>query len=190
MTAPTPALPTFSEGVAVTHGDLNALSTLAGYLYGRVLSSFRTNRPMVRVRQASASPQSIPANADTLMQWQIEDYDTAGMFAPTSGIITVTVAGVYRVGAHVQLNNVAGTDRLMWVRITRNSTTAGSGILTAGTAPGRPGTLTAAACSDLVPLGVGDTLRCFVRQTGTGAASVFTSFGGAKFYAQWVAPTP
>lgn len=189
MTAPTPALPWFTEGVPVTHTDLNALSTLENYLYGRLLSSFRRTRPMVRVRQSSAGAQSIAANTDTLMQWQLEDYDTAAMFAPTSGVITIPVSGLWRFGAHVQLNNVAGGG-MMTIRITRNSTVVTSGVVTGGSAPGRPGTLTAAQCADLLPLTAGDTLRCFVRQTGTGAASVFTGFGGAKFFAQWVGPTP
>lgn len=107
MTAPTPAIPSFVDGMVVHQGDLNALAANLTNLYAYNQGGFRTQRPAVLVRQTT--PQPVPNTTDTVANFQSEVIDTNNMWVSSvPGQITIQTPGIYFVFAQTRFPNPGG----------------------------------------------------------------------------------
>lgn len=187
MTAPTPEIPTFLDGIPATQQDLQDLAGNLQDLYALTLGGFRTRPPQCQARMTSA--QTVASGTDVLLSFGAQDYDTDGMFAPTSSIITIVTGGLYRVGFHAHLAPVtASAGAVQLCRMTRNSTSPSTGTIAGGSSILESNYGSCASCSIQIRLTAGDVLRCYVRQSSGNSTSILLTHGGARAYAHWIAP--
>ncbi len=119
MTAPTPPIPTFTDGLLVHQPDLNAMSTHLNALYAADLGGFRTNVPACAVRLTTT--KAIPNNTETQIIWDVADINTDGMWTVSSPTtLTVNTAGVWLITTTLGLVN--GTAAQIAARILVNGT--------------------------------------------------------------------
>jgi hypothetical protein len=100
MTEPSPAIPSFTDGVVVHQADLNALSANLTNLYNYCQGGVRTQRPFAIVNQTSA--QNILSGSTTQLSFNTTVVNTDNMWVssvPTQ--LSVNTAGVYLVIAQV-----------------------------------------------------------------------------------------
>jgi hypothetical protein len=109
VTAPTPTIPSFVDGMVVHQGELNALAANLTNLYSYNQGGFRTQRPAVFARQTT--PQPVPNATDTLVTFQSASINTANMYVPSQpDRITVQQGGVYLLFSQVRWPSVAGAN--------------------------------------------------------------------------------
>lgn len=108
MTTPTPAIPTFTDGVVVHANALNALGSNISNLYTYALGSFSTAPPFCIANQTST--QSIGNANYTTINYNTTIVNVSTMWvASVPGTFTVTVAGTYLMwGQVIWSGNAAG----------------------------------------------------------------------------------
>jgi hypothetical protein len=188
--APTPAIPSFTDGTLVRQGDLNALASNLTNLYSYNHGGFRTQRDCVIVTANSAS---IAATTDTLISFASASVNTNGMWvagSPTQ--ITIQTAGVYWVFSQT---------RWPTVNAPTNSNVVASNLLANGTAVSNTvasnlvpmiatggGAGPSNQCSTLINLAAGATLYLDVWQNASTAISTGTDYGGTFLGAIYQTP--
>jgi len=105
VTAPTPPIPSFTDGTIVHQSDLNALGSNLTNLYNFCQGGFRTQRPFVIANQTVA--QNIASGAGiSLLSLNTTIVNTDNMWVPSQPTqLTVNTAGVYLVIAQVVWTN-------------------------------------------------------------------------------------
>lgn len=94
MAVPTPAIPSFTDGVVVHQADLNALAANLTNLFNYNQGGFFTQRPILLVTQTSG--QVISNLTNTLVGFQSASINNDNMWTATSAqTITVQHAGIY-----------------------------------------------------------------------------------------------
>lgn len=94
MGTPSPAIPSFTDGLVVHQADLNALASNLTNLYNYNQGGFRTQRPAV-IAQAT-STQSISPSTGTLVTFGTATVNTDNMWVGGSATqITINTAGIY-----------------------------------------------------------------------------------------------
>jgi hypothetical protein len=94
VTAPSPVLPSFTDGTLVHQGDLNALAQNLTNLYNHNQGGFRTQRPCVIAQTTTG--QTINTGKDTILTFQQALVNTDNMWIPSvTDRITVRTAGIY-----------------------------------------------------------------------------------------------
>jgi hypothetical protein len=188
VTAPSPAIPSFTYNKLVTAEHLNALGDNVRDLFDLTMSGFRTTKVMASARVDTA--RSIANNTEVLVQWDVEILDTDGMFTPGGTVITCQTPGLYRVAFHAMVAPVStsSANAMTFVKVTRNSTTPSTGAIASNAGALGSNTGSAASCNQLVRLAAGDVLRCYVRQTSGNSTSFLLTHGGTRVSAVWVAP--
>lgn len=180
MTAPTPAIPSFTDGVVVNAANLNAISSNLSNLYTYTQGGFRTSKPQCAVRLTNTT-FSVPNATDTQIQWNTADINTDNMWIGTlPGQMTVNTAGTYFL--YCQAVHQAGFSTYA-VRLLVNGTspsTNGVGTFS--------GTANGASISAMVPLAAGATIYGFVYQSTGAAVNLTTAFGSARMAAFFVSP--
>ena len=66
-----------------------------------------SKRPIAKLSRTTA--MTIPSGAYTAINWLVEDFDPDGMHAGSSSIITLPLAGIYRIAASVGFNPISAT---------------------------------------------------------------------------------
>lgn len=189
MVAPTPAIPSFTDGLIVNAGNLNALGTNLTNLYSQGFGGFRTLKPIC-VIQLTAN-QSVAPSADNLIQWDAEVIDTDNMWVATGkDHMTVNTAGIY----NIQLQLHWAVENAINIRAAK--------ILVNGT---DPTTASKAAdvvvaftngegpvnnCSAIVALSAGSAIYANRFQDSGNTVSLRTGFGGCHMSAEWISPLP
>jgi hypothetical protein len=187
VTAPTPALPSFVDGTAPSAGDLNALTTNINNLYGYGQGGFRTLRPMVVLRTTRS--RTLPNNADTVMQWDVDDVDTDDMWTGiVSEVVSINTAGVYRVGLQVAADANPGSKTLLAGRILLNGTSGSADAISSSFAPYEALTSSIVSVSVVAPLAAGDELRFSAIQQSGSTVNLGLGSGGSRAFALWVSP--
>jgi len=166
-----PDIGTFSPGDILTAATMNEVGT-----------NLDNQRVPAMCRARRAAAQSINNNAQHLINWDTEDYDTDTMFTASNTLITIKTAGVYLVTATVAF--VANFTDARGAQIVINPTTSGSGdstLVTAGTRIAiafydrSPSTQSAASISTAYNFAVNDTIGVIAYQNSGGALNTFTT---------------
>lgn len=124
---------------------------------------FLSDMPMVAIRRAAN--QSIANATFDNVDWDTEDLDLFGMFAPTSDTVTFRHAGLYYVDFYASwAANATGVNEVI-LRVN------GVTDFCSGTSPGSA-TVRALNASSFYNAAVGDTLVAIVRQTSGGALNM------------------
>jgi hypothetical protein len=99
--APTPAIPSFTDGTVVHQADLNALASNLTNLYNYNQGGFFTRRPCVLVQQTSG--QAILNTTHTLVNYQSALVNTDNMWtASVANQLTIQHAGLYWIFAQTR----------------------------------------------------------------------------------------
>lgn len=101
MPAPTPAIPSFTDGSVVHQADLNALASNLTNLFNENQGGFNTQRPCVIAQQTVA--QTVNNATDTLVSFNSANVNTNNMWVagnPTQ--LTIQTAGIYWVFSQVR----------------------------------------------------------------------------------------
>lgn len=180
MTAPTPAISTFTDGVVCHAADLNSLGSNITNLYNFTMAGFRTRKPQVAVHLAN-SAFSVPNATETNIIFDAADVNTDNMWLSTSGgQFTVNTAGTYLVYLQALTQ---GTFASYSVTITVNGTSTSTNGVARFTAQADGGNVSA-----VLPLAAGATIFGFVLQNTGAAINLATTFGGARMFAYWISP--
>lgn len=188
MAVPTPAIPTFTDGLVVHATDLNALASNLTNLYLYNQAGFQSQRPCVIARQTTG--QTIPNNADTVMNFQSALVNTDNMWtASVPGQLTIQHAGIYLLqgqvfyiagGAPTLATNAGG---YLCVNGTTASTNAvGAGGANAGQGAAGP----TANMSALVNLAAGATVYLEATHTYGSSTTLRTNYGGSYLSAVFI----
>lgn len=179
MTAPTPALSTFTDGVVARAVDLNSLGLNITNLYNFTMGGFRTFKPQCAVRMTTG--QSISSGTDTVMSWSIADVNTDNMWVPGGpDHMTVQTAGTYFL--YAQAVHQAGFSTFA-VRLLVNGTSSTTNAVGSFSASANGGNVSA-----LVPLAAGATIYGSVLQTTGASVTLATTLGSARMFAFFVSP--
>lgn len=140
------------------------------------LSTFGPGLPDDAVRLTNTLGETIPDNAATVLTFDVERFDTGGMFNPAAGDrITIPVTGTYLLHGQATFNiNATGVRRLL-LQVNGTNNVAISTELSMGAALG-----TQVIVSSIVRLVASDFVRLLAFQTSGGDLDVNTSFGGAN----------
>lgn len=182
-------MPTFTDGTLVHQASLNSLSTginnLSSYLLGAVPP--RTYLPYAALHQSAA--QSIPTNADTLLNFDTADVNNDNMWVSSANNqLTVQTAGTYAVFAQASFVGNATSDRYLFILMngTSTSTNAVAEDHQAGLNAGDGNLL---HCSAFLPsLAAGATLYLSVWQGSGGALNTVAGRSTPRFYAWRIGP--
>lgn len=124
MGVPSPAIPSFTDGVVVHQADLNALASNLTNLYNYNQAGFFTQRPCVLA--ASTATQNITTATDTSVNFGAAGINTDNMWTASSpDRITVQHAGLYWLFAQARWPTIPGASLAngMHQHITINGTT-------------------------------------------------------------------
>jgi len=143
--------------------------------------------PMVKASRLTT--QSIANITDTFVTWTTEDFDTDGMFAPTSDTITIQTAGVYLCQAQLVFAQNGTGNRFM--HIVKNDDATPSFTLNIATAfiAGNATNNLIISCSAVASLAVNDTLKVIAFQGSGGALNVGDTAIQSFFSATWIGRT-
>lgn len=187
MTAPTPAIPTFTDGVPVHQGSLNALGSNILNLYNFTMGGFLNAPPLCIVSQTSA--QSIGTNAFTPVTFQSAVVNSPTMWvASVPGTLTVLVAGVYMITGQILWSNATATGgREADIAINGS---AQANAIARSNAPGSTVLQVANNPTAFYRLGVGATIQMTGWQNSGGALStvVGVSVLTTSLSALWISP--
>lgn len=191
MGIPTPTIPSFTDGTVVHDTALNALAQNLTNLYLYNNAGFVTQKPCAIVKQTSG--QSIPNNADTVVNFQSAVINTDNMWtASVPGQLTVQHAGIYLLNGQVFYQAIGsptlGTNMggYLCVNGTTSSTNAvGAGGTNAGQGAAGP----TANMAALVNLAAGATIFLEATQTTGASQTLRTNFGGSWLAAIFITPS-
>ena len=127
MATPSPAIPTFTDGVVVHQADLNALGTNLTNLYNYNQAGFFTQRPTVLAKQTTT--QSIAASTNTLINFDTAVINTDTMWvASVANQVTIQHAGIYFMFGELRFPGQTGATLANYfaVDILVNGTTPGT----------------------------------------------------------------
>lgn len=180
MTAPTPAISTFTDGVVAHAADLNSLGSNITNLYNYTMAGFRTLKPQVSVHLANSS-FNVPNATDTQIIWDTADVNTDNMWISTSGgQFTVQTAGTYYL--YLQVKEVVSFSTYA-VTLCLNGTSTSTNAVGQFSAQANGGNVSA-----ILPLTAGNTIYGFVNQNTGAALSLSTQYGGCRMAAYWISP--
>lgn len=191
MGIPTPTIPSFTDGMIVHATDLNALASNLTNLYLYNNAGFTTQKPCAIVKQTSG--QSIPNNADTVVNFQSAVINTDNMWtASTPGQLTIQHAGIYLLNGQVFYTAI-GSPTLatnMGGYICVNGTTSSTNAVGAGgTNAGQGAAGPTANMAALVNLAAGATVFLEATQTTGSSQTLRTTFGGSWLAAVFITPS-
>jgi hypothetical protein len=191
VTSPYPALPTFTDGTALTDASLNALSSNLGNLYTQTQSGFRTVKPMCVV-YADLDPAFAPASGvNELMPWDTVFQNTDAMFVTSQNtLFTVYSPGWYRISLQIHFDTVATGIRACKILI-NGTDPNGNAVSADARNPVTDGEGTVLFCSALVDCPKDTQIRANLYQDNTGddvVSSTVTDFSGSFMSAEWIAP--
>lgn len=180
MTAPTPTIPTFSDGVVVHAADLNGLGSNLTNLYNYTMAGFRTLKPQVSVHLNNTS--FAVANAtETEIIWDAADVNTDNMWLSTAGgQFTINTAGTYYL--YLQAKEVSSFAEFH-VTLCVNGTSTTSNAVGQFSATANGGNVSA-----ILPLAVNSTIFGFVYQATGASINLSTQYGGSRMAAYWISP--
>ena len=188
MTAPTPAIPTFTDGTIVHQAALNALGSNLTNLYSFCLGAFVNSPAFCITNQTSAQP--IPNTTTTVVNFSSTVINTNNMWvASQPGQLTVQTAGTYLLIGKVRYGAAAGgTFRFAEVLINGTSS-PGNVVADAVAPPGSAGSGSAATASIAYRLSVGSTI--YLAALHDAGASLNTNVNAvinSSLIAVWLAP--
>lgn len=180
MTAPTPAISSFTDGVVTNAAALNSLGSNLTNLYAYTQGGFRTQKPQVSARVASAT-FSIPNNSNTLVNFDTSDINTDNIYSGTTPTtLTIHTAGNYFL--HAQSATTAGFSTFAVYLCVNGTNPSSNGI----------GTYSAQAncgqASAFVTLAAGATVSMIVYQNTGAAVNLATTYGATRLSAFFVSP--
>jgi hypothetical protein len=189
LVAPTPAIPTFTDGLIVTQTNLNGLGTNLKNLYSYLMGGFRTFKPICSV--TTTADQSVTTSADGVISWDKDSIDTDNMWVATGkDHMTINTAGLYQ----LQLQVHWGTDNatnLRAAKILVNGTNPTTNAVAADAVPAFTiGEGPVNNCSALVALNAGSSIYANRFQDSGATIPVKTVFGGCHMSAEWISPIP
>lgn len=172
---------------AVTNAKLGAASvTNAKLAAGAVTPAKFGVIPAARATKTGA--QSVPDSTNTVLTFESESFDTAGLHSTTSGTETLTapISGLYQVSAGVDWSDNSTGNRVLLIGagppsgqdIVASSTTKGSSHATFPTLQ---------SASSLVKLAAGDLVFVVVDQDSGGSQSV-SAGDDTSLTMHWVGP--
>lgn len=180
MTAPTPAISTFTDGVVAHAADLNSIGSNLTNLYNYTMGGFRTYKPQCEVRVTSTTV-SIPNAAETLVAFNTADVNTDAMWVGTSASqFSINTAGTYFL--YFQAVHQAGFSNFS-VRLLVNGTSASTNAVGSTSGQANGGNVSA-----IVPLTVGATVYGDIYQSTGAAVNLATTYGGCRMAAYWISP--
>jgi len=104
---PSPAIPSFTDGVVVHQAELNALASNLTNLYTYNQAGFTTQRPCVIVNQTSG--QVISNNTDTVVTFGSAGVNTDNMWTGSvPDRLTIQHAGIYWLFGQARWPSIAG----------------------------------------------------------------------------------
>lgn len=107
MATPSPAIPSFTDGLIVHQGDLNALASNLTNLYAYNQGGFRTQRPCVIA--ATTATQSISPSSGTLVTFGAASVNTDNMWTGSVATqITINTAGIYWLFGQARWPSISG----------------------------------------------------------------------------------
>lgn len=188
MTAPSPPIPTFTDGATLTTQPLIDLGNTLGTLYSQALGGFRTIKPLAVVYR-TLTPGA-PSTGDE----QVQGFDTVyantdGMFGAIGGDyrFVIHTAGIYRLALQLHFDGAAGGVRACRIMVNGANPVSNS-VAVDCRAPVTTREGTTLFCAALVSLGAGATVYAGVYQNSSGVSNVIPTFSGSFFSAEWVAP--
>lgn len=188
-TAPTPAIPSFTDGTIVHQSDLNALANNLTNLYNENQGGFRTQRDCVIATQTTG--QNILNITDTLVSFN-SALNTNNMWIGSQpNQITIQTAGIYWIFSQVRWPVIASPAL---------TTVCASNILANGTSTANtiasnllPFVNSGAGCSTqagvIANLAAGAILYLDVWQSSGAAQTLQTNFGGSFMGAIFLTPS-
>lgn len=191
MATPTPAIPTFTDGMLVHATDLNGLASNLTNLYNYTNASFISQRPCVIAKQTTG--QSIPNAANTLVNFQSAAVNTDNMWtASVPSQLTINHAGIYLLYSQTRYGAVA--NNLAYAVTTsllvNGTAVPGNAVSTQAQIPPSVGAGTALMCISLVNLAAGSTVFLNAWQaTGGAAVTLDTAYGGTYIGAVFLTPS-
>jgi hypothetical protein len=191
MATPTPAIPTFTDGLIVHATDLNALGSNLTNLYNYGQAGFRSQRPCVIAQQTTG--QAIANATDTIVNFQSAAVNTDNMWtASVANQVTIQHAGIYLIFAQARFPALGSPTLNTFVacNIMANGTAVGNTIA-ANNLPftGPLGSGPANQCSTIANLAAGATLFVDVYQTSGSTQTMQTTFGGSYLGAIFLTPS-
>lgn len=101
MATPTPAIPTFTDGMIVHATDLNALASNLTNLYNYNQASFTSQRPCVIAKQTTG--QALSAGVFSTVNFQSAVINTDNMWtASVAAQVTIQHAGIYYIFSQIR----------------------------------------------------------------------------------------
>lgn len=188
MTAPTPPIPSFTDGTIVHQGSLNALSSNLTNLYNYTLGGFLNSPAFCITNQTIA--QSIPNTTATPISFNTTVVNSSTMWVasqPTQ--LTVTIAGTYLLIGKVRYGaSAAGTFRFAEVMI--NGTSSPGNVVADSVAPpGTAGSGSAATAVIAYRLAVGNTIfLAALQDSGGGLNTNVNAVVNSSLIAVWLSP--
>jgi hypothetical protein len=180
MVLPTPAIPTFTDGLIVHANDLNALAANLTNLYNYNQASFTSQRPCVIAKQTTG--QAIANITDTLITFQSAAVNTDNMWtASVPSQITIQHAGIYFLFAQVRWPTIGSPTfaTACALNLMVNGTNAGVNTIASQLLPFvSAGAGSGEQCGVIVNLAVGATVFVDAWQSSGGSVTLPTNFGG------------
>lgn len=182
MTAPTPAIPTFTTGDLLTQTTLNAMTTNIGFLYSFLMGGFRTRKPICAVRVTTVQTIATGTTPGKIIDFDIDDIDTDNMWVATGrNTITINTAGIYRL--YGQFGHIGPAANELDVAILVNGTNFNTDCV------GRfNGSADVGNCAATVPLAAGAAVHLGVYQNTGSTQTISTGNGGTRLSAEWISP--
>lgn len=138
-------------------------------------------RPMARATRSTA--QSIANGSSTeYITFDTEDFDTDGMFAPSSTTITVVTSGLYIIAAYNLF--VANANGIRSLLVERNGST-----IYDDDAPGNASSGTTQTAFTVMSLSAGDTMRLRMYQNSGGALNTNATFASSWLSLIYMSPS-
>jgi len=191
VTAPVPALPTFTAGQVPTATNLAGITDNLFNLYNFTMGGFRKDRPVVVVG-VSVENFELFNGSDRAIVWDERIVDTDSMW---SGIdadkLIINTPGVYRFGLSVTLQPVtAPLGSTIGVRIATDGDIANfSAGVSYGTYDSGSGG-GAVITTDSIIIGTSTYVQGWaIQDTGT-VVACDPRFGGTRMWAVWEGPVP
>jgi hypothetical protein len=143
--------------------------------------------PMVKASRITT--QSIATGTDTFVTWPVEDFDTDGMYAPTSDTITIQTAGIYLCQAQLVFATNATGNRFIHIVKNDDATPSFTLNIATGFIAGNATNNVILSCSCVASLAASDTLKVIAFQSSGGALNAGDTAIQSFFSATWVGRT-
>lgn len=186
MTTPTPAIPTFTDGLPAHANALNALGSNIQNLYNYTVSGFLTGPPICIANQTTG--QGIATATASPLSFNTTIVNTGNMWVssqPTQ--ITIQTAGVYLMTAQAKFPGSNSTgDRELDLCV--NGTNVGTNCIARSDAQHTTSNYTVSLnCSQFYRLAAGATIFAVaVQNSGSTLTTDVTSLVNSSLSAMWV----